>query len=72
MDENPARAREWNRLAENRSCRQNSSDARGFETKTLYKSQIIHDESQSLGWPFILYYNGKYKNGFEQIGLFMT
>ena len=22
-----------------------------------------------LGWPFVLYYNGKFKNGFEQIGM---
>ena len=66
---NPARVREWNRLAENPVLSPKQPDARGFETKTLYKSQIIHDESQSLGWPFILYYNGKYKNGFEQIGM---
>jgi predicted GH43/DUF377 family glycosyl hydrolase len=44
-------------------------DARSFETKTLYKSQIIHDAAESLGWPFIMYYNAKYKNGFEQIGM---
>jgi predicted GH43/DUF377 family glycosyl hydrolase len=66
---NPTRAREWNRLAENPVLSPKQPDARGFETKTLYKSQIIHDERQSLGWPFILYYNGKYKNGFEQIGM---
>jgi predicted GH43/DUF377 family glycosyl hydrolase len=66
---NPTQAREWNRLAENPVLSPKQPDARGFETKTLYKSQIIHNESQSLGWPFVLYYNGKYKNGFEQIGM---
>ena len=65
----PTRAREWNRLAENPVLSPKQPDARAFETKTLYKSQIIHDESESLGWPFVMYYNGKYKNGFEQIGM---
>lgn len=65
----PTRAREWNRLKENPVLSPKQPDARGFETKTLYKSQIIHDEHESLGWPFVMYYNGKYKNGFEQIGM---
>lgn len=66
---NPTQAREWNRLAENPVLSPKQPDARGFETKTLYKSQIIHDENQSLGWPFVMFYNAKYKNGFEQIGM---
>ena len=65
----PTRAKEWNRLEENPVLSPKQPDARNFETKTLYKTQIIHDKSQSLGWPFIMYYNGKYKNGFEQIGM---
>ena len=44
-------------------------DARNFESQTLYKSQIIYDEAQSLGWPFVMYYNGKLKSGFERIGM---
>jgi len=66
---NPAWPREWTRLRENPVLSPKQSDARSFETKTLYKSQIIHDETQSLGWPFVMYYNAKYKNGFEQIGM---
>jgi predicted GH43/DUF377 family glycosyl hydrolase len=65
----PTQAREWNRLAENPVLSPRQPGARNFETKTLYKSQIIHDENQSLGWPFVMFYNGKYKNGFEQIGM---
>jgi predicted GH43/DUF377 family glycosyl hydrolase len=65
----PARTSEWQRLAENPVLGPKQPDARPFETKTLYKSQIIHDEAQSLGWPFVMFYNGKYKNGFEQIGM---
>ncbi len=66
---NPAKVREWNRIHQNPVLSPKEPDARDFETKTLYKSQIIHDQSQSLGWPFVMFYNGKYKNGFEQIGM---
>ncbi|HEX3628778.1 MAG TPA: glycosylase [Verrucomicrobiae bacterium] len=65
----PTRPIPWHRLAENPVLTPKQSDARSFETKTLYKSQIIYDKSQSLGWPFVMYYNGKYKNGYEQIGI---
>ena len=65
----PDRPHEWQRLSENPVLSPKQPDARNFETKTLYKSQVIHDEAESLGWPFITYYNAKYKNGFEQIGM---
>ncbi|HZI33265.1 MAG TPA: glycosylase, partial [Candidatus Binatia bacterium] len=65
----PAWPHPWHRLAENPVLTPKQPDARGFETKTLYKSQIIHDKSESLGWPFVMYYNAKYKNGYEQIGM---
>ncbi len=67
--EQPAWPRAWHRLKENSVLSPKQPDARSFETKTLYKSQIIHDQSESLGWPFVMYYNAKYKNGFEQIGM---
>jgi predicted GH43/DUF377 family glycosyl hydrolase len=65
----PAKTAPWHRLTENPVLGPKQPDARSFETKTLYKSQIIYDKSQSLGWPFVMYYNAKYKNGFEQIGM---
>ena len=65
----PAWPRAWHRLSENPVLTPKQPDARPFETKTLYKSQIIHDGSESLGWPFVMFYNAKYKNGFEQIGM---
>ena len=65
----PAWPRAWHRLTENPVLTPKQPDARSFEIKTLYKSQIIHDESESLGWPFVMFYNAKYKNGFEQIGM---
>jgi predicted GH43/DUF377 family glycosyl hydrolase len=65
----PDRSRAWHRLDENPVLGPKQPNARDFETKTLYKSQVIHDEAESLGWPFVMYYNAKYKNGFEQIGM---
>lgn len=65
----PAWPRAWTRLKENPVLTPKQPDVRSFETKTLYKSQIIHDESESLGWPFVMFYNAKYKNGYEQIGM---
>ena len=65
----PTTAKEWNRLRENPVLSPKQPDARDFEKKTLYKSQIIHDPSESLGFPFVMYYNGKTKNGYERIGM---
>ena len=66
---NPVKVREWNRISENPILSGKDADARDFEKKTLYKSQIIHDETESLGWPFVMFYNAKKKNGFERIGM---
>lgn len=65
----PAWPREWHRVPQNPVLGPRQADVRRFEAKTLYKSQVIHDEAESLGWPFVMFYNGKYKNGFEQIGM---
>ncbi|HXA43938.1 MAG TPA: glycosylase [Candidatus Angelobacter sp.] len=65
----PSAPQSWHRLDQNPVLTPKQPDARSFETKTLYKSQIIHDAAESLGWPFVMYYNAKYKNGFEQIGM---
>ena len=65
----PTKAKEWNRLAENPVLSPKQSDVRDFEKKTLYKSTIIHDKAESLGFPFVMFYNGKYKNGYERIGM---
>ena len=66
---NPVKIAEWKRVKENPVLSPKQTDARLFETLTLYKSQIIHDEKKSLGWPFVMFYNGKAKNGFERIGM---
>ncbi len=66
---NPTKVKEWQRVSENPVLSGKDLDVREFEKKTLYKSQIIHDEKESLGYPFVMFYNGKKKNGFERIGM---
>ena len=66
----PHLAKPWTRLAENPVLTPSQSDARPFEQATLYKSHIIRDKTESLGYPFIMYYNGKQKGrGIERIGM---
>lgn len=67
--DNPVKIQEWNRLAENPVLSRTQNDVRAFEKETLYKSQVIHDKSQSLGYPFVMFYNGKIKSGYEKIGM---
>jgi predicted GH43/DUF377 family glycosyl hydrolase len=65
----PTADAEWTRLQENPVLSRDQSDAREFEKKTLYKSTIILDKSRSLGFPFVMFYNAKVKNGYERIGM---
>ena len=56
--EDPSKPVPWNRLdAPVLSPAQ--LDVRPFERITLYKSNIIHDRAQTLGYPFVMFYNGK-------------
>jgi predicted GH43/DUF377 family glycosyl hydrolase len=66
---NPTQAVEWTRLKENPVLSHDQPDVREFEKKTLYKSCIIRDQSGSLGFPFVMFYNAKVKNGYERIGM---
>jgi len=34
-------------------------DVRWYDKETIYKSTVIHDKKQTLGYPFIMYYNAK-------------
>jgi predicted GH43/DUF377 family glycosyl hydrolase len=67
----PDQPREWNRLPENPVLSPSDQDARPFEKRTLYKSNVIWDESRSLGHSFVMFYNGKQegKVGTERIGM---
>ena len=68
----PTKAREWKRVPQNPILSPKDADVREFERKTLYKSAIIHDKAQTLGAPFVMYYNAKVKNGYERIGMALS
>lgn len=66
----PQLAKPWNRMEENPVLTPEQPDARPFERATLYKSHIIWDRDESLGYPFVMYYNGKQQGrGIERIGM---
>ena len=45
-------------------------DARPFERTTLYKSNVLFDKEETLGYPFVMYYNAKEgKYSIERIGM---
>ncbi len=45
-------------------------DSRWFESKTIYKSLIIHDKEKHTGHPFVMYYNAKGDTAnYESIGM---
>jgi len=66
---NPAEAKPWTRLAQNPVLTNRQTDTRDFEQATLYKSCIIWDKARSLGYPFVMFYNGKKLPGYERIGM---
>jgi len=64
----PAKPIEWNRLKEPVLSRE-QPDVRDFEKLTQYKSHIIYDKNKILGYPFVMFYNGKPNKGYERIGM---
>jgi predicted GH43/DUF377 family glycosyl hydrolase len=66
----PDRAVAWERLPGNPVLSTAQADDRPFESMTLYKSTIIHDPAETVGWPFVMFYNGKTAaNRHEAIGM---
>ena len=66
----PDKPLEWNRIEENPVLTPAQPDVRDFERATLYKSNIIWDRAETLGHPFVMFYNGKQKGkGIERIGM---
>ena len=59
VDEDAGQAAPWKRLEENPVLAPGQADARPFERATLYKSHVLWDKAESLGHPFVMYYNGK-------------
>jgi predicted GH43/DUF377 family glycosyl hydrolase len=63
----PTVAGAWTRFADNPVLTPKQRDAREFENVTLYKSHILHDASETLGYPYVMYYNAK--GEYESIGM---
>lgn len=64
----PAKPRQWERL-ESAVLSRDQAHCRYWEKLTQYKSNIICDSSESLGWPFVMFYNAKTTSGYECIGM---
>lgn len=62
-------AQPWQRL-DAPVLRMDDADVRAFECRTLYKSTVICDTKQSLGAPYVMYYNAKGPQfSIEEIGM---
>jgi len=64
----PDKPAEWTRL-EQPVLTRDQPDCRDFEKLTQYKSNIIWDKEERLGYPFVMYYNAKKASGYERIGM---
>ena len=65
---NPGAAVPWSR-DEQPVMTIDDPSVRAFETGTLFKSFVLHDETQTLGAPFVMYYNARPSRGDETIGM---
>ena len=65
---NPDQPREWTRL-ERPVLTKDQPDVRDFERLTQYRSNILLDRSESLGYPLVMFYNAKTVSGYERIGM---
>jgi predicted GH43/DUF377 family glycosyl hydrolase len=63
----PTVARPWTRYEGNPVLTPKQGDTRAFEDVTLYKSHILHDASETLGDPYVMFYNAK--GEYETIGM---
>ncbi len=64
----PTKPEPWTRL-EAPVLTRDQPDCRDWEKLTQYKSNIIHDKDSTLGYPYVMYYNGKRDSGYERIGM---
>ena len=66
--DDPIKVKPWTRL-EKPVLSRDQPDCREWEMLTQYKSNIFLDESESLGWPYVMFYNAKSENAYERIGM---
>jgi predicted GH43/DUF377 family glycosyl hydrolase len=64
----PTKPASWDRLSEPVLTR-DQPGCRYWEKLTQYKSNIIRDPERRLGYPFVMFYNGKTESGYERIGM---
>ena len=67
----PTSAKEWTRL-DDPIMTPEDPDARDFEKTTMYKTSVIWDRDETLGYPFVCFYNGKSTatgSSIERIGI---
>lgn len=72
-DKSPTEVHEWDRLEEP-ILMSTDKDANWWDNDVMYKSSIIWDKEELLGYPFVMYYNARGdsihpKRGAERIGL---
>lgn len=69
--DDPAQAKSWQKIPAP-VLRHDDPDARPFESDVLYKSFIFRDPKQSLGAPFVMFYNARPPKGNETIGMALS
>ncbi|MFD2036521.1 glycosylase [Belliella marina] len=72
-NKSPTEVHEWERLR-NPVLKATDADVRWWENSTHYKSSVIWDKKEKLGYPFVMYYNARGdsinpKKGAERIGM---
>lgn len=66
----PTVAKPWTRLVDNPVLSPTDVTARPFEKATIYKSHVLWDREQTLGSPFVMWYNAKQQGKWiERIGM---
>ena len=67
----PSKVHFWKKIP-SPVLRHNDPDARHFESDVLYKSYILRDPDQTLGAPFVMFYNARPPKGDECIGMALS
>jgi len=69
--DDPSKVAPWRKIP-SPVLRHDDPDARAFESDVLYKSYIFRDPKQTLGAPFVMFYNARPPKGNETIGMALS
>jgi predicted GH43/DUF377 family glycosyl hydrolase len=64
----PDKPEAWSRIGKP-TLTPGDADARPFERRTIYKTQIVRDPASRLGCPFVMFYNASDEACVERIGM---